>query len=69
MALTKVERERITDSVLKLQSVRTSLENVDPSKIPDLNSIESCLKDADKNLTAALRQYGEPSKHKQEQAQ
>jgi hypothetical protein len=69
MALTKVERERITDSVLKLQSVRASLENIDESKIQDLDSIESCLKDADKSLTAALRQPGEPSKRKQEQAQ
>ncbi len=56
MPLTKVEREKITDSVLKLQSVRASLENMDDSKIPDLKSVESCLKDADKNLTAALRQ-------------
>ena len=56
MALTKVERERITDSVLKLQSVRASLENMDDSKIPCFKSVETCLKDADKNLRAALRQ-------------
>jgi hypothetical protein len=56
MALTKVERERITDSVLKLQSVRASLENIDNKKIPDFKNVETCLKDADKSLKAALRQ-------------
>src|SRR5260370_11981696 len=60
MPLTKVEREKITDSVLKLQSVRASLENMDDSKIPDLKSVASCLKHADKNLTAPFRQYRPP---------
>jgi hypothetical protein len=55
MALTKVERERITDSVLKLQSVRASLENMDESKIPEFEDLETCLEDADKNLKDALR--------------
>jgi hypothetical protein len=55
MALTKVERERITDSVLKLQSVRASLENIDATKVPEFEALETCLEDADKNLQIALR--------------
>ena len=55
MALTRLEREKITDSVLKIQSARASLDNLDRSKISDLEEIESCLKSADRNLTQALR--------------
>jgi hypothetical protein len=52
--LTLVERERITDSVLKLQSVRNSLEQVDAEKIPTKEEIETCLEHADHDLRAAL---------------
>ena len=54
MKLTTVERERITDSILKLQSVRGSLDKVDEGKIPHAEEIESCLEDADHNLKVAL---------------
>ena len=54
MKLTEVERERITDSILKLQSVRVSLEEVDEGKIPHVDEIESCLENADHNLKVAL---------------
>ena len=54
MKLTEVERERITDSILKLQSVRVSLEEVDEGKIPHVDEIESCLENADHNLKLAL---------------
>jgi hypothetical protein len=56
MALNRVEREKITDSVLKIQSARASLETMDSSKIPSYDEIQSCLKSADKSLTQALRQ-------------
>lgn len=55
MMLTKVERERVNDSRLKLQSVANSLKKVNPNAIPDFAEIESCLEDADRNLTVAIR--------------
>ena len=50
MALTNAERERITDSRAKLQSVARSLKHVDPKEIPDAAAIEDCLEDADKKV-------------------
>ena len=55
MALTRVERERLSDSRMKIQSVVESLKHVDPEKVPDFESIEKCLDDADKSLHGALR--------------
>ena len=52
--LTLVDRERITDSVLKIQSARQSLEQVDQGKIPSQEEIEACLESADVNLRTAL---------------
>jgi len=54
MKLTATERERITDGVLKIQSVRASLEHVDKSKLPDGQEIEECLDSVDNNLREAL---------------
>jgi hypothetical protein len=54
MNLTPVERERITDSMLKIQSARATLEKVDDSKIPDAEGIDACLESADTNLKVAL---------------
>jgi hypothetical protein len=59
MALTKAEKERLTDSQLKLQSVSHSLKDVDRGKIPDFEEIERCLEDAEKSLTGALRSSSE----------
>jgi predicted nucleic acid-binding Zn-ribbon protein len=56
MTLTKVEREKITDGMLKIQSARASLEELDGSKVPKLEALEDCLEDADKNLKLALKQ-------------
>ena len=56
MALTPVEREKITDGMRKIQSARASLQDVDPSKVPEFEDLEDCLEDADKNLGIALRQ-------------
>jgi hypothetical protein len=55
VTLNRVERERITDSQLKLQAVSTSLNRVDPSKVPDLENVKDCLEDADRILGNALR--------------
>ena len=55
MALTRVEKERINDSRLKIRSVSNSLKGVDPKKIPDFEDIEECLEDADESLGGALR--------------
>jgi hypothetical protein len=55
MSLTNVEREKITDSVLKIQSVQASLEDLDETKIPEYEEISDCLSTVDKNLRLALR--------------
>ena len=53
-ALTQVERERITDSRLKIQSVADSLKNVDPNKVQNLDEIQECLDEADTSLRGSL---------------
>lgn len=65
--LTLVERERITDSMLKIQSVRSSLESVDDDKVPDMLEIETCLENADQNLRAALGYAPAPEKDRDRQ--
>jgi hypothetical protein len=55
MALTRVERERITDSKLKIQAITNSLNGVDPEKVPHFEQIQECLEDADQRLAGALR--------------
>ena len=55
MALSKMEKERVLDSRLKIQSVVNSLRAVDPAQIPDYEEIEECLDDAEKSLRQALR--------------
>jgi hypothetical protein len=54
MPLTRLEREAITDSVLKVQSIQASLEQVEEARIPDREKIESCLETVDKNLRVVL---------------
>ena len=60
MMFTRLERAKITDSVLKIQSARVSLEDIDEKKIADLDQIQDCLRNADKTLRSALRY--EPAK-------
>jgi hypothetical protein len=55
MALTRVEKERITDSQMKVQAIANSLKHIDPSKVPDFEEIQDCLEDADKSFGEALR--------------
>jgi hypothetical protein len=54
-----VEREAITDSVLKIQSIQASLDQVDDTKIPDLDQVHDCLKNAHGRLRGALRDDAE----------
>jgi hypothetical protein len=58
--LTPTERERITDSMLKIQSVRDSLDHLEHGKIPAMQEIHSCLKTADDSLRTALG-YASPN--------
>lgn len=55
MELTRVEKERISDSRMKIEAVSASLKHVDPRKIEDFEGIQECLDDANRNLAAALR--------------
>ena len=55
MGLTRVEKERISDSRRKIRSVFDSLHQIDPDKISDLQEIENCLESAEKSLTGTLR--------------
>jgi hypothetical protein len=58
MGLTRAERERIADNRMKIRSVANSLTHIDPEKIEDLEAIQECLEDADRNLTGALEESG-----------
>jgi hypothetical protein len=60
MRLTEIERERISDSSLKIQSVRDSLQHVGKNKIPNEHSVEECLDSIDDSLREALG-YRKPS--------
>jgi NADPH-dependent 7-cyano-7-deazaguanine reductase QueF-like protein len=53
--LTRVEREKISDTVLKIESVRNVLNSFDQTKIPAFQEIQSCLKSADASLRLVLR--------------
>jgi hypothetical protein len=55
MLLNKLEREVLTDSMLKVQSIQASLHQIDASKIPDIDEIHSCLRSADTCFRSALR--------------
>ena len=55
MTLTRTERERIADSRLKIQSVAHSLNQVDPSKVPNFEEIRDCLEGAEESLEGALK--------------
>jgi hypothetical protein len=55
MNLTRSEREKITDSMLKIQSASGVLDEFDETRIPHVENVQNCLKDADKTLQQALR--------------
>jgi hypothetical protein len=56
MPLTRLEREAINDSVLKIQSIQASLQQVEDSRIPGRAEIDGCLETADQSLRSALRE-------------
>jgi hypothetical protein len=60
MGLSRVERAKITDSALKIQSAQASLEALDESKVENLDGIEDCLEMAGTNLRQALRENHPP---------
>lgn len=55
MALTRVEKERISDCRRKIRSISSSLHQVDREKIPAVSEIEECLDSAEKSLSVTLR--------------
>jgi hypothetical protein len=55
MPLSRVDRERISDSVLKIQSVRTQLDHLDQTKLSEIEEIKECLENADDNMRDALK--------------
>ena len=54
MKLTRVDREKLTDSMLNIQSARTTLGQVESTKLPESEEIDSCLQSADRTLRQAL---------------
>jgi hypothetical protein len=54
MSLTRVEKERLSDTRLKLKSAADSLKQVDSQKVPGYAAIEECLEGAEKSLGSAL---------------
>jgi len=63
MTLNKLEREVLTDSMLKIQSVQASLNEIDTTKVIDLDEVRSCLRTASKTFRAALRSGPSIKKH------
>jgi hypothetical protein len=57
MELTQEEVARITDTTHKIQSAEEALTPIDARKIPGLDEIRSCLKNADKTLRGVLRSF------------
>jgi hypothetical protein len=56
MQLSRVEREAITDSVLKIESIQASLEQLDEAKIPEVGEIQNCLELSDQKLRDVLKE-------------
>jgi hypothetical protein len=65
MALSRVDKERINDSRLRIEAAADTLGDVSPSKIPDFEGIQECLENASKNLAIALRTSGVEAEPKQ----
>lgn len=67
MPLSPVEREKISDSLLEIQAVRSTLGDIEKEKIPDAEKIEECLESADDSLQQALG-HTKPAPDKPEQS-
>lgn len=65
MALTEFEREVITDSMLKIQSVEASLDQIHGVELIGIDDIRSCLRSANENFREVLRsaRSKKPTKH------
>ncbi|MGA2136441.1 MAG: hypothetical protein ABSH50_29475 [Bryobacteraceae bacterium] len=63
MSLTRVEKERISDSRMKIQSIANSLKHVDPKKIERFAEIQDCLDGAEQSFKNAL--HGESENPRQ----
>jgi hypothetical protein len=61
MPLNRLEREVITDSMLKVQSIQASLHQIDESKVPGIHEVHSCLKTANNTFRSVLS-GGTPTK-------
>lgn len=55
MSLSKLEREVITDSMLKIQSIEASLEEIDGANLKNIDEIQSCLRTANNSFRTALK--------------
>jgi hypothetical protein len=55
--LTPVEREAINDSMLKIQSIQSSLDQIEEGKVPDMEEIHECLRTAHRNLRSVLKSH------------
>jgi hypothetical protein len=58
MALTRADRERVSDSRLKIRSASGKLSDVDrpQENIPDFEEIQRCLENVERSLDGALRE-------------
>jgi hypothetical protein len=56
MPLSKLDREVITDSMLKIQSIQASLDQLGETVLLDREEIHSCLQTADNSFRVALRE-------------
>ena len=54
MRLSELEREVLTDSMLKIQSIQASLNHIDDAKVAAIEDIRSCLRTANSSFRAAL---------------
>jgi hypothetical protein len=56
MPLSRVDRERLVDSSLRIESVLCALGDLDDSKLPQFQEIQECLRDAEECILLALRE-------------
>lgn len=55
MRLTRLEREVLTDSMLKIQSIQAALSQIDPARLADHEKIHKCLATTGDTLRLALK--------------
>jgi len=62
VTLNRVERQRLQDSRLRIQSVVSALGGMDPDKVPNFEEIGDCLREAERSIEIALTSGNEPSR-------